>query len=151
MTTIAANLETMASDSRVDCGIGVSYRATKIARAKKMLVGACGNGGDCSRVLEWAERDFKDPVPEWTEEAGAEGSVWALILRPEGLFFFSQEDPTPEKMDEPFFAIGSGGKAARVAMLLGKTPEEAVELAWQVDGFSGPPVQVLHLREKKVV
>ena len=148
MTTIACNLESMASDSKVDCGFGMSYRATKIVRVRKMLVGACGNGGDCTRLLEWAERDFKAPAPKWKEKSGAEEAVWALVLRPEGLFFFSQEDPEPEKMEEPFFAIGSGGRAARVAMLLGKSPEEAVELACQVDGQSGLPVQVLHLSEK---
>ena len=150
MTTIAADLETMASDSKVDCGGGMSYRAIKIVRVKKMLVGACGNAGNCTRLLEWAERDFKAPAPEWQGDDD-DGDVQALVLKPEGLFFLSQEDPTPERMDEPFFALGSGGDAARMAMILGKTPEEAVELAWQVDGFSGPPVQVLHLREKKVV
>lgn len=146
MTTIAANLECMASDSKVTLSHGVSYRTAKIVRLKRMIVGACGNSGDCTRLLEWGERDFKDPHPKWEEDAEAEESVWALILKPEGLFFFAQDYPSPEKMDEPFFAIGSGGKAARVAMLLGKTPEEAVELACQVDDSSGMPVQVLRLK-----
>lgn len=148
MTTIAADLETMASDSKVSVGGGVSYRAVKIARVKKMIVGACGDGSDCSRLLEWAERDFKAPAPKWQEQAGEPDAVWALVLKPEGLFFITQSDSEPEKMDEPFFAIGSGGKAARVAMALGKTPEEAVELACQVDGDSGSPVQVLSLKDK---
>ena len=148
MTTIAANLEAMASDSKVDCGMGVSYKAVKIVRVKKMIVGACGDGGDCSRLLEWAERDFKEPRPKWEQEDGSEEAIWALVLRADGLYFFTQTDPEPEKMDEPHFAIGSGGKAARVALLLGKTPEEAVDLACQVDGGSGLPVQVLYLKDQ---
>jgi ATP-dependent protease HslVU (ClpYQ) peptidase subunit len=148
LTTIAANQETMASDSKVSVGLGVSYRAVKVVRVKKMIVGACGNGGDCSRLLEWAERDFKAPAPKWHEEAGSEEAVWALVLKHDGLYFFTQEDPEPERMDEPFFAIGSGGKPARVALLLGKTPEEAVELACRVDEHSGLPVQVLSVKDK---
>lgn len=148
MTTIAADLESMASDSRVSVGGGNSYRTAKIVRVKKMIVGACGHGGDCSRVLEWAERDFKGEAPKWQEEAASEESVWALILKPDGLYSFTQTDPEPERMEEPAFAIGSGGKAARVAMMLGKTPEEAVVLACQVDDYSGLPVQILTLREK---
>lgn len=148
MTTIAANLESMASDSKVSVGFGVSYKAVKIVRVKRMVVGACGNGGDCSRLLEWAERDFKAPAPAWVEADGSEDAVWALVLKADGLYFFTQTDPEPERMDEPHFAIGSGGKAARVALLLGKTPEEAVELACQVDGSSGLPVQVLHLKDQ---
>lgn len=146
MTTIAADLETMASDSKVGIGMGVSYKAVKIVRVKKMLVGACGDGGDCSRLLEWAERDFKLPKPKWNTEPGEDLSVWALILKADGLYFMDQESPEPEKMDEPFFAIGSGGKAARVAMMMGKTPEEAVALACAVDEHSGLPVQVLKLK-----
>jgi ATP-dependent protease HslVU (ClpYQ) peptidase subunit len=148
VTTIAADLETMASDSKVGIGMGVSYKAVKITRVKKMLVGAAGNGGDCSRLLEWAERDFKGPRPKWEEDSGSDMAVWALILRPDGLFFMDQDSPEPERIDEPFFAIGSGGKSARVAMLLGKTPEEAVALACQVDDDSGLPVQVLSLKDQ---
>lgn len=146
MTTIASNLETMASDSKVTLGYGISYRTAKIARTKNQIIGACGDSGDCTRMLEWAERDFKGPRPKWATKAEDEQAVWALVLRKDGLYFIAQEDDAPEKMEEPFFAIGSGGKAARVAMILGKTPEEAVELACQVDEDSGGPVQVLKLK-----
>jgi hypothetical protein len=47
-----------------------------------------------------------------------------------------------------FFAVGSGGKAARAAMKLGLDPIKAVELACEVDDFySGLPIQVLRLKE----
>jgi len=150
MTTIAADLETMASDSKVtvDAHSGTSYRATKIVKMKHMIVGACGDGGDCSRFLEWAERDFKLPIPKWKCAPADDDSLLALVLNKDGLHAVVQTDPAPEKMDEPFFAVGSGGKAARVAMRLGKTPEEAVLEAIAVDDHSGPPVQVLTLKDK---
>ena len=44
ITTIAANLKCMASDSKVDVGGGLSYPADKIKKVKKMLVGAGGDG-----------------------------------------------------------------------------------------------------------
>src|SRR3990167_7798698 len=148
VTTIAANVEMMASDSRVSVGGGTAYPTEKIRRVKKMIVGACGHGGYCSRFLEWAARDFKDPRPKWHCKASDDSSILAMVLKADGLYAFSQDDPEPEKINAPFFAIGSGGKAARVAMLLGKTPEEAVDLACAVDGFSGLPVQVLRLDAK---
>lgn len=149
MTTIAANAEVMVADSKVTVGQGTSYRATKIVRVKRMIVGACGHGGDCSRFLDWAQRDFKAPAPKWKCEPDDEESVFALILKPDGLYAFVQTDPEPEKMNEEFFAIGSGGKAARAAMLMGADPVKAVEIACTVDDNSGLPLQILHLNEKK--
>jgi ATP-dependent protease HslVU (ClpYQ) peptidase subunit len=147
MTTIAASLDTMASDSRVSVGGGTSYPAEKIRRVRKMLVGACGHGGDCSRFLEWAARDFKEPQPKWHCRPNDDEAIFCLVLKSDGLYAFTQTDPEPEKINAGFFAIGSGGKAARVALILGKSPEEAVTLACEVDGFSGLPVQVLKLKE----
>jgi len=143
MTTIAANTKMMASDSKVDVGGGLSYPADKIKRLKKMLVGAGGNAGNCSRFLDWAARDFKEPIPKWHKSD--EESFLALVLRSDGLYFYAPSFPEPEKINADFFAIGTGGDAARVAMMLGKSPKEAVELACQVDGYSGLPVQVLEL------
>lgn len=155
MTTIACDLNMMASDQRVTVagGQGTSYKATKVVSIKtgktRMLVGACGHGGDCSRFLDWAKREFKDPVPKWVCESDDDDSIFAMILKPDGVYLFTQTDPEPERSNETFYAIGSGGKAARVAMMLGKNPEEAVQLACQVDDNSGGPVEVFHLKDKE--
>jgi ATP-dependent protease HslVU (ClpYQ) peptidase subunit len=149
LTTIAANAEQMVADSKVTVGQGTSYRAMKIVRVRKMIVGACGHGGDCSRFLDWAQRDFKAPAPKWKCDPDDDESVLALILKSDGLYAYTQTDPEPEKMNEDFFAIGSGGKAARAAMLMGADPVKAVELSCQVDDNSGLPLQILYLDEKK--
>jgi len=47
------------------------------------------------------------------------------------------------------FAVGSGGKAARAAMLLGLSAEKAVEIACQVDPYSKLPLQVLRVKNGK--
>lgn len=149
MTTIAANLEMMAADSKVTVEHkGITYPATKIVRAGSRLVGASGHGGDCTRFLEWARKDFKGAAPKWHEPQGSEDSVLGLVLDADGIYIYSPGDPEPEKVNAEFFAVGSGGKAARAAMKLGLDPVKAVELACDVDDFySGLPIQVLRLKE----
>ena len=148
MTTIAANREYMVSDSRVSIAEkGFSYPAIKIMRVGKMIVGASGDGGDCSRLLEWAKEGFKPKdEPKWSSPPYSEDEIVGLILKEDGLYIWTHGGPAPEKLEAEYFAVGSGGKAARVAMLLGKTPEEAVEIACQVDDiYSGLPTQILRL------
>jgi hypothetical protein len=145
MTTIAANLKCMASDSRATLSEGLSYPTDKIKKVKKMLVGVCGHGGDCSRFLDWAARDFKEPAPKWHCKPDSDDSIVALVLKSDGVYVFVQTDPEPERVNAPYYAIGTGGQPARIAMKLGKTPAEAVDLAMEVDDLSGPPVQVLEL------
>lgn len=146
MTTIAANLKCMASDSRVTVEHkGIDYPAVKILKKGNSLIGAAGHGGDCTRFIHWAAGKFSDKEPKWAEEEGQEDSVIGLILNRDGIFLWTQGDPEPEKIEAEYYAVGSGGTAARVALKLGKTPAEAVALACEVDMYSGLPVQVLEL------
>jgi ATP-dependent protease HslVU (ClpYQ) peptidase subunit len=150
MTTVACNREMMVSDSKVTLEHkAMTYPATKIVRAGTRIVGASGHGGDCTRFLEWAKKDFKGAVPKWHEQQGSEDSVLGLVLDADGIYIYSPGDPEPERVNAESFAIGSGGKSARVAMILGCDPVKAVELACVVDDFySGPPLQILKLSEK---
>lgn len=147
MTTIAADLNsgTMAADSQVTLEHkGITYPAAKIIKRKGMLIGAAGHGGDCTRFLKWAAKNFEEKEPKWDDEE-SDDCVIGIVLKEDGIYVWSQGDPEPEKVEAPFYAVGSGGKPARVAMLLGKTPEEAVALACQVDPYSALPLQVLKL------
>jgi len=154
MTTITCNRDLMASDSRVSIAEkGFAYPATKIIKTNGMLVGASGDGGDCTRFLEWAKRGFKEKdMPRWKAVQYSEDEIVGIILKDDGIYLWTQGGPAPERVEADFFAIGSGGKAARLAMLLGHSPTEAVELAWGVDDvFSGPPLQVLYLRKERAL
>jgi len=145
MTTIVANRVGVWSDSKVSMDhLNLSYPTIKIGRGKDCVFGAAGNGGDCSRFLTWAEEGFKGKEPVWSNKANGDDYMVALVVKADGVYFFHPGD-VMEKIEAPFFAIGSGGKPARVAMLLGKTPEEAIELSIQVDPGSGGPVQYLPL------
>ncbi len=121
------------------------YPAKKLVRGPALVAGACGHGGDCTRFLEWAASGFKGKPPKM-EDTSTDDQVLALIVKEDGIYAWSVGDPAPERIEAEFFACGSGGKPARVAMMLGKTPEEAVEIACQVDLWSAPPLQVLKLK-----
>jgi hypothetical protein len=148
MTTIACDREQMVSDSRVTTPGGPSYPAVKIIRVKDRIIGACGHNGDCTRFLEWAKKEFKGTEPKWILPASDESAVEGIVLDKDGIYLWNSGDPEPERLlNVEQFAVGSGGCAARVAMILGKSVTEAVELACRVDDNSGMPLQVLKLKE----
>lgn len=147
MTTIVATRDRMVADSKTTIpSADLVYPSTKIFRAKGAIVGACGDNGDCVRFIQWAQDNFKGR-PEFTfQKDSDEDSIVGLMLNKEGIHIFAPSYPAPELINADFFAIGSGADAATVAMLLGKTPEEAVELACKVDEQnSGLPLQVIKL------
>jgi hypothetical protein len=148
MTTIACDRTTMVADSKVSIPGAQPYPADKIIRVGNRLLGACGHNGDCTRWLQWAAKDFKGKEPKWVESK-PEDAVLGIVLDKDGIYVWNFGDPEPERINLDQYAVGSGGLAARVAMILGKTPIESVELACTVDDNSDLPLQVLHLDPKK--
>ena len=148
MTTIVANRDMIVSDSKVSLAHkGIWYPASKLIRGPGLVAGASGDGGDCTRFLKWAAGGCKPKdEPKWRDTT-SEDQVLALVLKEDGIYAFSVGDPEPELVDADFFAIGSGGKAARVAMKYGADPIQALHDAIEVDLWSGGKVQVLHLKE----
>jgi len=140
----------MYSDSRVSIAeAGFSYPATKMIKANGWLVGASGDGGDCSRFLEWARKGLKEKdEPKWKSPPPSEDFIIGLIMKEDGLYLWTWGSPEPERINSDTFAIGSGGKAARAALLMGATALQAVEIACEVDNvFSGLPIQTLSLKD----
>ena len=148
MTTVVANRDMIVSDSMVSVAHkDLWYPAKKLVRGPGLIAGASGHGGDCSRFLEWAAAGMKGKPPKM-DDTTTDDQVFALVVKEDGIYAWSVGDPEPEKIEAEFFAVGSGGKAARVAMMLGKDPVEACQLACEVDLWSAPPLQVLHLKDK---
>lgn len=153
MTTIAANRSLMASDSRVKLEDGTIYPALKIFRVKDMVVGAAGDGENSTHLIEWAKNGFKGASrPKFREKdknnEDDDPSAVLLILRSSGLHILTNSDSEPERIEADCFAIGTGGDAARIAMRFGASPQDAVEAVFDTDSESGPPVQVIHLKEE---
>lgn len=150
MTTVACTREVMVSDSRVSIAEkGFAYPAVKIIKAKGMLIGASGDGGDCTRFLNWAKEGFKEKdIPKWKTPQYSEDEIVGLILKEDGIYIWTQGGPEAERVEASFFAIGSGGKAARAAYALGADIETCVTIACSVDDvYSGLPLQSLKLKD----
>lgn len=150
MTTIVATRDSMVSDSRVSIAEkGFAYPAVKIIKTNNMLVGASGDGSDCTKFLEWGRKGFKEKdIPKWSSPQYSEDEIVGLVVKDDGIYIFTKGGTDMERIEADVFAIGSGGKAARAAILLGATPEQAVEVACQVDNvYSGLPLQTIKLRD----
>ena len=147
MTTIVATRELIVSDSMVSVAHkDIWYPARKLVRGPGLVAGASGHGGDCSRFLEWAAAGFKGRMPKW-EDKSSDDQVLALVVKSDGIYAWSVGDPEPERIEAEFFACGSGGKAARIAMKYGADPVQAVRDAIEVDLWSGGEIQTLRLKE----
>lgn len=147
MTTIVASVshKIMVADSKVTIGKGISYPTTKIIKAHGVIAGAAGDAGDCSRFLEWAKDEFKSKSKPKFQVMQGDDLIDALVIMSSGIYFYSPGYPDLEKINADFYAIGSGGKPARAAMMLGATPLQAAEIAASCDDYSGPPFMVLEL------
>lgn len=150
VTTILCNRDMMVCDSCVVMDqLGV-YPTNKFRRVGASLFGIAG--GDCEsaeRVFEWVDagRNVKD-----RPKAGKRDDYFILELNPSGIYIATQ-NALFEKIELPFFAIGSGRKVARYCMEeLGMDPVQAVFKACEYDKpWSNPPVYWERLSGEKGV
>lgn len=147
MTTIVANLECMAADTRVSVDGAPHYHSTKIFRIGDSLFGTAGDGMMCLVMVEWLQsspkRNRQALYKNWTDNT-ERSACWLLELSPEGLFRWDGWG-VREKLNDKRYAIGSGAQAALRAVDDGHTPEDAVKGATNYDQYSGAPVQVEYL------
>lgn len=147
MTTIVATLDALGADTMVTRVDGTFYPTTKIIRVKGDLIGAAGDAGDCTRFMDWAKHDYSEKKrPKFTVAADDRDAAILLILNSEGIFTMSTTDPYPELITSDCYAIGSGGDAARAAIMCGKTLEEALAIAAQIDMHTRAPFTILKLK-----
>ena len=141
MTTIAANRECIAADTRVTTGSSF-YHAPKLFRIGTSIIGTAGDGFACLAFVEWFRSPRRNPhVLQKIFQDHDRDSIWIVELNPGGILFWNGWG-YPERILDDFFAVGSGGQAALEAMRHGLTPEEAVLRATAHDECSGAPVQV---------
>lgn len=146
MTTIAANRETMAADTRVSWSDPGNDRinttsSIKIERIGDSLVGTSGDFQAGVRFHDWYRAGSKGRKPRLAKE------FRALRLSPDGLYIIDGDDTTWVKVDYKLAAIGSGAHYAMGAMEMGAPPEEAVRIAMKHDVYTGGSITVVHLKE----
>lgn len=154
MTTIAANLDTMAADSRVTWeGIGQdTFTAIKIFSTNKAIYGITGENCTGSLIaIDWflsGSIASNKPIPPEYEN----NWDWKIIeLSKEGIAIYN-EFLEKERTAEPFLAVGSGRKVAMYCMkYLGMQPPEAVHEACKVDHWSEVPIYTASLKRRTVI
>lgn len=137
MTTIATDGKTIAADGQSTAGDMVtSLESVKLARLPDgSIIGGCGDLSPMRRAINCLHAPDAHP-DDFT------GEFTLLRLYPDGKIvsyegcLFAFELPAP-------VAIGSGREFAMGAMLAGKKPSEAVEIAKQRDIYSGGNVLVM--------
>jgi len=147
MTTVVANLEGMAADTRVSVDGSAFYHANKIFRIGNSLFGTAGDGMMCLVMLEWlrsSQRSRHALYRHWTENT-ERSACWLLELSPGGLFIWDGWG-CPEKINEKRYAIGSGQLPALTKLDDGGSLEDAVRAGAKYDQYSGLPIQVEWLK-----
>lgn len=145
MTTIAANLECMAADTRVsDETTGGHYPATKIFRVGQSLFGTAGHGSMCLVMIEWLKtaRNRQTLYKQWADYEREQ--IWLIELNPKGIFLWDGWG-CPEQVHRKNYAIGSGAKAALALLNKGSDPEEAVKGAADCDMYTASPIECQYL------
>ena len=129
MTTIVANLQGMASDTRVTGG--PMFNTTKVRRIGDSLYGGAGHLSQILKMFLWFENP--DQVPSWKEAP----DFTILQVCPRGIFVWESE-MIAIQIDTPFYAIGSGSEYAMGALACGSGLDKAIEIASMFDpGTSG--------------
>lgn len=146
MTTIAYDSEIgiVAADSQETWGSGEKYNCKKLFTVGDLVVATAGGTYAGMLFVNWL--DIWDGEPDWDERPDlinldSEEDFECLIIRPDHSCFTVNRLFVPvEQGKNRFITLGSGGKAARGAMLAGATPKEAVMIAKQIDSFTGGKV-----------
>ena len=139
MTTVAFRDGVMASDSRYS---ETSVGATKGPKIFRKRVGKCGKealigiSGDVFAAMlfvDWYGTDNKDLHKILTEMA--DDNFGALVWDGKKLHEANRYCRLCE-IDEPYYAIGSGGVHAITAMDCGKSAVQAIQLAMKRDIYT---------------
>ena len=141
MTTIAVNKTMMAGDKQFTHGSGtLLVGATKIweipAESSKILfdnkrtfIGLAGNADCFGNIINYLW------IPEGKPPKIRD--VEMLMLNDKGQIFHATTLSNWLRIQQPFFAIGSGMQFAIAAMESGKTPFDAVKIASKFDAGTG--------------
>lgn len=112
-----------------ECGV-----SKKVWRVRGALLGAAG---DVNHIHEWLTAyKANKPLPK--------RDIHVLKLSATGMDCWTSMDGW-HSVDQPEFAIGSGGKAARAAMAAGATCKRAARIACDIDASSGGPIREYRL------
>jgi hypothetical protein len=116
-------------------------RTLKLCQVGSILVGSAGESPYTEQIFRWVKTKRTRPLKF---SSGADIEALFLIT---GEIHQMDECGELMKLDQDFYAIGSGAHAALGALYAGASPIEAVEIACKIDPHSEPPIQILRLKD----
>jgi ATP-dependent protease HslVU (ClpYQ) peptidase subunit len=150
MTTIAYRDGIIASDSRATWDDWSQSRCIKLYRAKSkvdpvkgdVIVATAGHSAASLLFLDWMEIGGEPRLHERGVDENTEFEC--LVVHKSGVWVADRLCRL-EKLEEDFWAAGSGRQAALGAMHAGKGAMDAVRIATRIDPFSGGRVVSMSL------
>lgn len=156
MTTIAYRDGVIAADSRMtyttEGGGSRKHLCTKLyrktitegRRSFDVIIATAGESSPALCFVDWYGSGKS--IPEALMEFGGDFTV--LILRPDGLY---EADVycRPDKILEPYYAVGSGAKEALASMHCGKSAVDAVRVAATIDPYTGGRIVSMSLEPRQ--
>lgn len=143
MTVIAWDGKRLAGDKRTNFG-GLHGITTKVHRLRGYLVGGAGVSARISEMCAWFERGAI-PIELPDSQKDEDKCVSLLVINPEGQAWRYENSAYPMRIENPFWAIGSGRDFAMAAMHLGCSAIEAVQIACIYETSCGNGVDWLEL------
>lgn len=144
MTVIAWDGQVLAADKRAS-NQGLVFRVTKIRRINRDLVGGSGDLSAVTAMMNWYENGAKlDELPDCQKDKDR-WTPLLVIKSPLKEIMRYEQDGVPFRIEEPFFAIGSGRDLAIGAMAMGASAQKAVEIASQYDTGCGNGIDTLRM------
>ncbi len=105
-----------------------------------------GHLQNCLGMQHWYLAGAKPS--EWNNyRVDPESSAELVILSEDGLWTFS--GPYGVRVEDAFFALGSGAEYALAALAMGATAKEAVEIASRFDNGCGLGIDVMQFEKPK--
>src|ERR1017187_5956188 len=146
MTVIACNLQGMAADTGATVEGVRFYRTKKIKRLSNgALVAFAGDGDVADRITLKLNKIVKQRQIRM-DDLKTTGSAYGAYLCEHGIYRLTVgRSYAITKIEDDMFAEGCGFKIALAAMMCGATPEEACEVATELDTSCCGPVQVERL------
>lgn len=141
MTTIAYTNGWIAADTCCSIGNYTSNSKKLYILPDVGVIGFAGSGTAMFKIADWWLDGCQGDAPT-IDRDNDEGCIGLLVTR-KGVFALL-DGVHPMKIEDPWFAVGSGSDFAISAMSLGKNAKEAVEHAMQFDVGTGGSVDAIY-------
>ena len=141
MSVLAWDGKTLAADKRASYG-SLILTTTKIFRLCGCLCGYTGDADTGGEVLDWFRLGaLPSDFPARQRESDRFATL--VVVQTGGAVVKYERTPFPVRLEDRLIASGSGRDFALMAMRLGKTASEAVELTMEFDSGCGNGVDAL--------